>query len=398
MFPQPPQGQGPVDPRGAFSPPPGPGASAPPPGQMPPMPPMMMMPPFYPPPPPPRGRSFAGAIFTTLATSVLGISLLLNVILLFSTASSAKQGFQEETIVDGDSSEQIAVIPVHGMIDDDLVQHFEKMISAAEKNSSVKAIVLDIDSPGGAVTSSDEIYHRILAAKEKKHVVASIGGLGASGAYYISCAADYVVAEPTSLTGSIGVIMPSYNIHKLTESYGIEETTIVADGGTYKNAGSPFKPETDQDRAYFKSILNDALKGFKGIVESSRRLPTGQIDTIANGKIYTATEAKGFGLIDQIGYPRDAWDKAASLAGLKNKEIVRYEPSGSWLNALGESKFGGGAALSIRRADQRHQRQRRSQHSLRATDASPNVSVARGIEFRPRSARPVCRRVVRYSR
>ncbi len=307
---------------------------------------MMMPPPYYPPPPPPRGRSFAGAIFTTLATTILGISILLNVILLVSNASSASQGIKEETIVDGSSSEQIAVIPIHGVIDDSMAQHFEKMISQAEKNSSVKAIVLDIDSPGGTVTSSDEIYARILSVKEKKHVVASISGLGASGAFYISCAAEYVYAEPTSLTGSIGVIMPSYNIHKLTESYGIEETTIVADGGTYKDAGSPFKPETDQDRAYFKSILNQASMGFKGIVEKSRKLPAGKIDEIANGKIYTADEAYAFHLIDQIGYPREAWDKAAALAGLTNKEVVRYEPTTSWLSALGDTKFTGGTPQS----------------------------------------------------
>src|SRR4051794_4226858 len=111
MIPQPPPRQGPVDPRGAFLPPPSPGggSQSPPPGFVPPM---MMMPPFYPP-PPPRGRSFAGAIFTTLATTVLSVSLLLNVILLFSNASSASQGIKEETIVEGSSSEQIAVIPIH---------------------------------------------------------------------------------------------------------------------------------------------------------------------------------------------------------------------------------------------------------------------------------------------
>jgi protease IV len=234
---------------------------------------------------------------------------------------------------------------VHGVIDDRMADRFEKMISQAEKNSSVKASVLDIDSPGGAVTSSDEIYARILAVKEKKKVIASISGLGASGAYYISCAADYVIAEPTSLTGSIGVIMPSYNIHKLTESYGIEETTMTSDGSTYKNAGSPFKPETDQDRAYFKSILNHALDGFKKIVTDNRKLK-GDIDTIANGKIYTAKESLDFGLIDKIGYPREAWDKAASMAGLKNKEVVKYEPSMGLLSAFSDAKSGAGSPQS----------------------------------------------------
>jgi protease-4 len=344
MIPQPPPGQGPVDPRGAFSPPPGPGAGAPvpPPGYMPPMPPMMMMPPPYY--PPPRGRSFAGAIFTTLATTVLGISLLMNLIFLFSSASGTDH-IKEETIVKGSSSEQIAVIPIHGLIDDRMVEKFNKMATQAEESSSVKAVVLDIDSPGGAVTSADEIYDRVRRLREKKHVVASIGGLGASGGYYIACAAEYLYAEKTSLTGSIGVIMPNFNIHKLTESYGIEETTITSDGATYKNAGSMFQPENDRDRAYFKSIINQAFDGFKKIVTDNRKIK-GKIDDIANGKIYTADEALAFGLIDKIGYPNEAWDKAAQLAGLTNKEVVRYEPQTSFLSALGDSKFGGAPAQS----------------------------------------------------
>ena len=202
MIPQPPPGQGPVDPRGAFSspPPPGnaPGAPPPPGGFMPPMMPMMM-PPMYPPPPPPRGRSFAGAIFTTLATTVLGLSILLNVILLFSSASE-REGTKTEVLVDGDSSQQVAVIPIHGIIDESMVEHFDKMLKEVEKNSSVKAIVLDIDSPGGGVTASDEIYNKLVALREQKHIpiVGAIGELAPCGAYYISCGCDYVFAGKTS--------------------------------------------------------------------------------------------------------------------------------------------------------------------------------------------------------
>ena len=353
MIPQPPPGQGPVDPRGAFSrrracaggQMPQPGQM--PPGQMPPMPPMMMMPPpYYPPPPPPRGRSFAGAIFTTLATTILGVSILLNIILLVSNASSASQGIKEETIVDGSSSEQIAVIPIHGVIDDSMAQHFEKMISQAEKNSSVKAIVLDIDSPGGTVTSSDEIYARILSVKEKKHVVASICGLGASGAFYISCAADYVFAEKTSLTGSIGVIMPSYNVSKLIQSYGVEDTTITSDGATYKDAGSPTKPETDQDRAYFKSILNQASMGFKGIVEKSRKLPAGKIDEIANGKIYTADEASGFRSDRQDRLSARSLGQSCGAGGSDKQRSREIRAHNLVAQRLGDSKFTGGTPQS----------------------------------------------------
>ncbi|HEX3357269.1 MAG TPA: signal peptide peptidase SppA [Tepidisphaeraceae bacterium] len=350
MIPQPPSGQGPVDPRGAFSPPPPPGAN---PGPMPPMggfgppPPMMpmMMPPFYPPPPPPRGRSFAGAIFTTLATTILGLSIVLNVILLLGSLSD-KEGVKQEVISDGDANEQVAVIPIHGVIDDGMEQRFEKIVSVIEKNSSVKAIVVDIDSPGGAVSSSDEIYAHLKLMKEKKPVVVTIGGLGASGAYYISCAASYVYAEPTSLTGSIGVIMPNYNIHELTDKYGIKETTIVSDGATYKNAASSMQPIDPKDTQYLKGIINQAFTGFKKIVTDNRKLK-GQIDDIANGKIYTSQEALDLGLIDQIDYASAAWDKAASLAGLKNRQVVKYDTTiGMLTGLLGDSKLSRGSQQS----------------------------------------------------
>ena len=225
----------------------------------------MMMPPMYPPPPPPRGRSFAGAIFTTLATTVLGLSILLNVILLFSSASE-REGTKTEVLVDGDSSQQVAVIPIHGIIDESMVEHFDKMLKEVEKNSSVKAIVLDIDSPGGGVTASDEIYNKLVALREQKHIpiVGTIGELGAHGAYYISCGCDYVFAEKTSWTGSIGVIMPNYNIHDLTDKYGIKETTIIADGAIFKNAGSMMQPVNPRDEQYFQDLCNRALRSIQG--------------------------------------------------------------------------------------------------------------------------------------
>src|SRR5207253_4322729 len=122
----------------------------------------------------------------------------------------------------------------------------------------------------------------------------------------------------------IGVIMPSFNLHKLTESYGIEENTITSDGATFKNAGSMFQPDNERDRAYFKEILNHAFDGFKKIVTDNRKIK-GKIEDIANGKIYSADEALALGLIDKIDYKQAAWDKAAQLAGLTNKEIVKYQ-------------------------------------------------------------------------
>jgi protease-4 len=360
MIPQPPPGQGPVDPRGAFTPPPAPGQApnagqsmgAPPTGfppmGYPPMMPMMMPPPMYYPPPPPRGRSFAGAIFTTLATSILGLSIMLNVFLLLSNAGG-HESFKQETLVAGEADQQVAVLPIHGIIDDRMVDTVRKLLDQVESNKSVKAIVLDIDSPGGGVTASDEIYARINQSREnhKKPIVTTIGALGASGGYYIACASDYIFAQHTSLTGSIGVIMPSYNVHELAEKWGITENTITSDGATYKNAGSWMQPEKPQDREYFQSLINQMFDRFKKVVEDSRKSKLkSNITTIANGKIYTSEEAKKLGLIDDINYAPAAWDKAAKLAGLSKPTVVKYSPQVGWLSAFGDSKFTGGSPQS----------------------------------------------------
>src|SRR5262249_2081442 len=138
--------------------PPAPGGFPPPPMMMPPM---MMPPPYYP--PPPKSHGFARAIFTTLATTVFGLSLALNIYLLvFSSITSTGRGVgRAETIIDGDSHQQIAVYLIHGVIDDEMSKQIDKDLTAAEKDSTIKAVVLDIDTPGGGVTSSDEIYARI---------------------------------------------------------------------------------------------------------------------------------------------------------------------------------------------------------------------------------------------
>lgn len=352
MVPQPPPGQGPIDPRGAFSPPPppaggpqfGPPHSAPqgpPPGY----PPMMMPPPpmFYPPAPPPQ-RSFVRGIFTTLAMSIFGLSIALNVYLLFATAlMSGSKHIKQETLTEGNLNEEIAVVPVSGIIRGETYKEFDRLVTQAEKDSNVKALILDVDTPGGEVGASDEIYQRILKFKAEKAkagmtapVVATMGSLATSGGYYVSCAADYIVAQPTTLTGNIGVIMPRYNISKLCEKWGIEETTIASTGATFKNAGSMFQPEKPEDRAYIQNLIDQTFAQFKTVVTTGRGTNLkGTIDSIANGKVYTAGDAAKLGLIDKIGYLSDAVAKAAKMASLSKEHVVRYEEPPSLFDLLG---------------------------------------------------------------
>lgn len=342
MFPQPPPGQGPIDPRGAFAPPSPPGASPQmPPGAM--IPPMMppMMPPM--PPPwmmaPPREKSFARSIFTALAVSIFSLSIGLNLyLLLYSGLMQSQSSSREEVIISGDTSQQIAAIPVNGIIDDSAAMQLDKYLTRFEKDASIKAVVIEVDSPGGTVSASDQMHHRISEFRKKKSVpvVIAMGGLAASGGYYISCGADYIFAEPTTLTGSIGVIGGGLNFSELMQKWGVKDTTIVSSGATFKNAGSMYSPESPEQRQYLQQLIDRMFDRFKKVVVDGRKSidPAG-LDRIANGKVFTAHEALELKLIDEIGYKLAAYDKAASLASLSNKHVVRYSESPTFLQALG---------------------------------------------------------------
>lgn len=264
----------------------------------------------------------------------LGGSLMLNVLQLAGTEGlSGGRGVVVTQVAAGDADQQIAVVPLEGEIDAIAADRIDRFLQRVEENPNVKAVVLEIDTPGGTVTASDEIYQRLLRYKQERKdknrsdlVVVSMKSMATSGGFYAACAGDYIFAEPTTFTGNIGVLMPSFNFSGLLNKYGVEETTIVSTGATFKNAGSPYRPEQEQDRKYLQNLADHAFKLFKDVVSAGRgtRL-TGKIDDLANGKVYVASEAKDAGLIDAIGYPHDAYDYAARTVGLKNPSIVRYQ-------------------------------------------------------------------------
>ena len=161
-------------------------------------------------------------------------------------------------------------------------------------------MVFEIDSPGGTVTASDEIYNRIRRFKDEAPkrvpVVVSMGSLATSGGYYAACGADYVFAQPTTFTGNIGVLMPRYNFSKLMEKYGVEETTIVSTGAKYKNAGSSSSPRTSRGQEVHAATGRRAFTQFKQVVKNGRGSKlNGESEEIVNGKVYTAKEAKDLG-------------------------------------------------------------------------------------------------------
>ncbi len=337
MTPRPPPGQGPIDPRGAFAPPPPPGGGVPPfvpPGGMYPPPPGMPYPPpppFYPPPVPRQRGGIGTALLTAVAVAVVLGSLLLNLILTIAVAAKGDKTGSPAVLVDGDAKQTVAVVPiVNSLITAGSAEQLDKLLRQVDDDADVKALVLRVDTPGGEVAPSDQMYHRISLFKAKHQgmpVVVSMGSLATSGGYYASVAADWLVAEPTTLTVNVGVYSESLNFAGLLQKYGVQDTTIRSSGSPYKTAGTPFRPPTTQEVSYLTDMIDGFNARFRDVVKAGRgtRL-TAPMETVCNGKAYHADEALKLGAIDQVGYLDDAWKYAATMAKLSNPKVVKFEP------------------------------------------------------------------------
>ncbi len=199
-----------------------------------------------------------------------------------------------------------------------------KLLKKYERDDDVKAIVIRVDSPGGAVAPSQEIHDAVQRIKAKKKVVVSMGNLAASGGYYISAPADRIFAEPGTLTGSIGVIFIHFNVRGLLDLARIEETTVKS--GKYKDTLSPFRPLREPDREEIQTISDDVYAQFVDAVAQGRGLPEARVREIAEGRIYTGRRAKELKLVDELGGFDDALASAWSLAGQTGEPKVQYPP------------------------------------------------------------------------
>jgi protease-4 len=199
----------------------------------------------------------------------------------------------------------------------------EELEKAAE-DDRVKAVVLRINSPGGTVTASDILYHEIKRFKERRKVpvVASILDVGASGGYYVALAADRIVAHPTTVTGSIGVLMLTVNSSGLLEKIGVSADYITS--GPRKDMGSPFRALTPEERAIFQDVIDRLYGRFVGLVARERRLDESRVRSFADGRIYTAPEALSLGLVDRIGYLEEAIALAKEAAATPEAKVVTY--------------------------------------------------------------------------
>ena len=193
----------------------------------------------------------------------------------------------------------------------------------ADRDASVKAVVLRINSPGGSVVASNEIYR--LLKDSGKPVVVSMGETAASGGYYIACASKWIVANPDTLTGSIGVISELPNAEELLKKIGVQ--IVVIKSGANKDIGSFSRPMTDDEKKLWQAVIDQAYDGFVKIVAEGRNLPEDKVRPIADGRVYTGRQAQELGLVDQLGYLDDAVTKAGELGGISGKpRVVEYVP------------------------------------------------------------------------
>jgi protease IV len=272
-----------------------------------------------------------------------------------------KMPLREKT-VQGTGADKILVVSISGLIsdgkgaavwdrDDDLVARIKEELTLAADDQHIKALLLRINSPGGTVTASDIIYHEIMAFKEKRKIpiVAVIMDLGASGGYYIAVAGDRIIAHPTSVTGSVGVIMLRVNAEGLLQKIGVEAAAIKSGGK--KDIGSPFRPMTEDERAIFQTMINGFFARFLEVVSKGRSLPPDQLKVIADGRVVTGPQALQLGLVDQVGYLDDGIAAAKKLAGLTDARVIMYARPEAYRNNIYSLVNGPGGLEALARLD-----------------------------------------------
>jgi len=229
---------------------------------------------------------------------------------------------------------RVAILELHGVIQDsaDAVEALEGF----RKESSTVAVVVRVDSPGGAVAPSQEIYDAIWRLREEKPVVASLGNVAASGGYYVASAANIVFADPGTITGSIGAIMEVPYYRPLAEKVGVWEEVVKS--GLYKDTGNPLRPMTPEERALLQAMVDDVLSQFVGAVARGRGMDPEEVRKLADGRVYSGAQARAAGLVDELGglveATRRAWEEAKQT-GEPQVSRVRMRRRPWWFDVLG---------------------------------------------------------------
>lgn len=278
-----------------------------------------------------------GGIILVVLLGILSISLSLNVALirgkgrvgLLPSASPRVSEF----FIEGKGKAKIAVIPVEGFIGfsrgggmlgrENLVRQVSAALSRAEKDEEVEAVILRINSPGGGITAADVLHDRVKNFKEGgKKVVSLFGGVAASGAYYLAAPSDLIVAHPTTVTGSFGVIIQSFNLEGLMRKIGVGDVTIKA--GDKKDILSPFRSLSPEEKKLLQGVVDEMHERFIRVIAEGRNLSEEKVREYADGRIFTATGALALKLVDEIGYEKDAVRRARELTGRDEARVVEY--------------------------------------------------------------------------
>jgi protease-4 len=254
-------------------------------------------------------------LIVLVAALALGV-LYFGIVFLASLLSGNKRTSSTLQVVGAD---KIALVKLEGLLVTS--EHAVEELNAYAEDSSIKAIVLRIDSPGGGVVVSQEIYNAVKnARKEGKRVVVSMGTVAASGGYYVAAAADKIVANPGTLTGSIGVKMEFANIEKLLEKIGVRGVVVKA--GEYKDVGSPFRDMSEPEKKILQDVIDDVHSQFIKAVAEGRNMQEADVRAIADGRIFTGRQALDLKLVDQLGDLTDSIKVAGDLVGIKGKPRV----------------------------------------------------------------------------
>ena len=218
--------------------------------------------------------------------------------------------------------EKVAVLPISGLITDSeaTIEQLKKFA----KDDSVKAIVVRLNTPGGGVGPSQEIYEEVRKIRGKKVIVASMGALSASGGYYIACGADKIFANPGTITGSIGVLMQFVNVKDLIEKIGVKGFVIKS--GSFKDTGSPVREMSPEERKLLQNVIDNVHSQFVNAVVEGRKLPREDVLAIADGRILSGEQAKGLGLVDVLGNQEDAVAEAGKMAKIEGEPRVVTPP------------------------------------------------------------------------
>jgi len=307
-------------------------------GQLPPAP-----PPYWPPPwPPPRRRIWPWllGVAAVILMVVIGGIMLLGAVAALPAAMKTSSGPRETVYRKGDVTSRIVILPLEGAVMDDMEEFVRQALAKLEDNPPA-ALILRVDSPGGGIGASDRVWKMLKTFGETHRlpIVTSMGSLAASGGYYISMASQHIVAEPTCVTGSIGVIMPAASIEQMLQKLGVTPHVTVSTDAPLKDTGSFLRAWTEQDRAIVQGLVDAMQQRFVQVVAEGRQMPVEKVRQVAHGEPLTVQQALEARLIDEIGYLSDAIVRARELANLPpdaNPTVTIFrQPAGllDWLGA-----------------------------------------------------------------